>query len=51
MHFLRFELPAAMRAKLKQGAALSIGVDHPEYAASLVPVAEAVRAALVADLA
>ena len=51
VHFLRFELPEAMRAKLKQGAALSIGVDHPEYAALLGPVPEAVRAALVADLA
>jgi hypothetical protein len=50
VHFLRFELSAAMTAALKDGAALSIGIDHPNYHHSLDPVAENVRAALVADL-
>ena len=31
VHFLRFELAAEMIAALKRGAALGIGVDHPEY--------------------
>jgi hypothetical protein len=51
VHFLRFELPEPMRAKLKQGAALSVGVDHPAYRAAQDPVDERIRAALVKDLA
>ncbi len=51
VHFLRFELPDALRARLKQGAALSVGVDHAEYRAALDPVPDAVRAALAKDLA
>src|SRR6186713_904046 len=31
VHFLRFELTAVMVEKLKGGAALSIGIDHPNY--------------------
>src|SRR3982074_1001747 len=38
VHFLRFELDQAMRARLKQGARLAIGVDHPEYRATVDPV-------------
>lgn len=49
VHFLRFELDAAMREKLHGGAALTIGVDHPQYRASLT-VSEEVRASLMADL-
>jgi hypothetical protein len=51
VHFLRFELKAAMIASLKSSAALSIGVDHPQYTATLRPVPEPTRAALLADLA
>jgi hypothetical protein len=51
VHFLRFELDQAMRAKLKQGASLAIGVEHPEYRAVLDPVPGEVRAALAGDLA
>jgi hypothetical protein len=50
VHFLRFELDAAMRGALRRGAALSIGVDHPAYAASL-EVAPEIRDSLVGDLA
>jgi hypothetical protein len=50
VHFLRFELGAAMVAKLKGGAALSIGIDHPEYQHALAPVADTMRASLIADL-
>jgi hypothetical protein len=49
VHFLRFELPQPVRASLRSGASLSIGVDHPRYSASTQAVPE-VRAALVADL-
>src|SRR5258705_7388005 len=31
VHFLRFELPGSMKQALKDGAALSVGVDHPNY--------------------
>ena len=51
VHFLRFELSPAMIAALKSGAGLAIGVDHPEYAATLQPVPDATRKALLADLA
>lgn len=50
VHFLRFELAAPMIAALKGGAALTAGIDHPEYTHE-VAVPGNVRAALVADLA
>jgi hypothetical protein len=50
VHFLRFELGAAA-ARLKEGASLAIGVDHPEYRAVLDPVPPEIRAALARDLA
>ena len=50
VHFLRFELSDEMAAKLKGGAALNVGVDHPEYRHEISPVAAPVRAALAADL-
>jgi hypothetical protein len=50
VHFLRFELSSAMTAKLKDGAALSIGIDHPNYQHQIPAASENVRAALVTDL-
>jgi Protein of unknown function (DUF3501) len=50
VHFLRFELTPAMIAALKGGAALAIGVDHPQYSAAVAPAAQATRDALVKDL-
>jgi hypothetical protein len=50
VHFLRFELDPAMRAALKNGAALSVGVDHPNYRAR-VAVGPEMRRSLVQDLA
>jgi hypothetical protein len=50
VHFLRFELPQAMRARVKQGGKLAVGVDHPAYSAAQDPVAADVRAALAKDL-
>ena len=51
VHFLRFELSAAMRAALKAGAPLAAGVDHEHYRHAVDPVPAAVREALCADLA
>ena len=50
VHFLRFELSHAMRERLRSGATLAFGIDHPRYAATAQPAPE-VRAALIADLA
>ncbi len=49
VHFLCFELDAQMRKVLRDGVGLTMGVDHPQYQAS-VEVAAEIRAALVADL-
>ena len=49
VHFLRFELSADMRSRLRAGAKLTAGVDHPQYRASCELVPE-VRSALAADL-
>lgn len=49
VHFVRFELSQEMAAALKYGVTLSMGVDHPNYAAS-TDIAIETRAALVADL-
>jgi hypothetical protein len=51
VHFLRFELDAAMRAALKRGACLAMGVEHRAYGATLDPVPAAVRDSLAGDLA
>jgi hypothetical protein len=50
VHFLRFELDARMRAALRAGAALGIGVDHDQYRFSNEPVSNDVRASLIEDL-
>ena len=49
VHFLRFELSAAMRERLRRGAAVTVGVDHRGYRASAELKPE-VRGALAADL-
>jgi len=49
VHFLRFELSAAMRERLRRGARVAVGVDHPHYQAS-AELAPEVRSALAADL-
>jgi hypothetical protein len=50
VHFLRFELSAAMVAGLRAGATLAVGIDHPHYRYEVPAVPAAVRAALIADL-
>ena len=50
VHFLRFELTKEMKAALKYGVGLAVGVDHPRYKAAINPIPQTVRNALVADL-
>jgi hypothetical protein len=50
VHFLRFELTREMVEALKYGVALAMGVDHPNYKATLDPVPPATRTALLKDL-
>jgi len=49
VHFLRFELDADMRAGLKTGAPLTLGVDHEHYRHELDASAE-LRNSLAADV-
>jgi hypothetical protein len=51
VHFLRFELTPDMVKQAKAGAAIGIGIDHPNYKHEVKPVPEDTRAALIADLA
>ncbi len=50
VHFMRFELKAEMKANLRAGASIGIGVDHPRYKHQNTEVADNVRNALVKDL-
>ncbi len=50
VHFLRFELDAGTKQALRGGAALAMGVDHPNYRAELAPVPPAARESLLRDL-
>ena len=51
VHFVRFELTPAMVAAAKQGAVISIGIDHPNYAHAVDPLPQASRDSLAGDLA
>jgi hypothetical protein len=50
VHFLRIELTEVMSQALRQGAALSMGVDHPLYHAELSQVPQKTRDSLLQDL-
>ena len=50
VHFLRFELTAEMVRALKSGAALTMGIDHPQYTVSFPALPAHSRDSLVADL-
>jgi hypothetical protein len=50
VHFVRFELTPSIKTRLRDGAALQIGCDHPNYPVDTQPVASAVRDSLVKDL-
>lgn len=49
VHFLRFEFTPEMIAATKNGAAISMGIDHPQYHAATGPLTETVRASLIVD--
>jgi hypothetical protein len=49
VHFLRFELDAPLRERLRQGAAVRVGVHHQQYSAE-VELSPEQRAALASDL-
>ena len=51
VHFLRFELTAAMCRAMKSGAAVSAGIDHDEYRHAVMPIGPVMRDSLAADLA
>ena len=49
VHFLRFEFEPAAIAAVRQGAAIAMGIDHPNYTARLDEVAPQVQSALARD--
>jgi hypothetical protein len=51
VHFVRFEFTPAMIERLRAGAALSIGCDHPHYRLPAQTIEGEVRASLLGDLA
>lgn len=50
VHFLRFELSEAMIAACKSGAAISTGIDHPQYRHEVEGLPESMRNSLAGDL-
>ncbi|MCC7548498.1 MAG: DUF3501 family protein [Burkholderiales bacterium] len=50
VHFLRFEVDAGMKQALRDGARLSVGVDHPHYRAVVDQLGPSVRQSLLGDL-
>jgi len=51
VHFLRFELTPAMVAAVRNGAAISMGIEHEAYNHTVSAVPDNVRRSLAADLA
>ncbi len=50
VHFLRFELTPDMVRAVKQGAAISMGIDHAAYNHQVDPIPAATRDSLAQDL-
>jgi hypothetical protein len=50
VHFVRFDLTPAMKARLRDGAALQIGCDHPHYLVPVQAIESRQRASLLKDL-
>jgi hypothetical protein len=50
VHFLRFEIPPETLHAVKDGAAISVVIDHPAYRCQTFNLPESTRASLVADL-
>jgi len=49
VHFLRFEFEPASIVAWKAGAAVAVGIDHPNYAVRLDEVAPQVQSSLARD--
>ena len=49
VHFLRFELDSPMISAVKQGADISVGIDHVAYTEALEPLPKANRDSLAQD--
>ena len=50
VHFLRFELQDDMISALKNGAKLSMGIDHENYQHRVDPIPDIVKKSLISDL-
>ena len=50
VHFMRFELDAASISAIQAGAAITLGVAHPEYHAQISTLPELTRQSLAHDL-
>jgi hypothetical protein len=50
VHFMRFELDDAMKAAVKEGAAINMGIDHENYKYARTPIPQSTRDSLAADL-
>ena len=50
VHFMRFELPQGMVKSLKDGATISVGIEHDRYQKTIDELPTAMRDSLVADL-
>jgi len=50
VHFMRFELAPDMVQALKDGTAVSAGIDHENYQVEISPIAENIRLSLLGDL-
>jgi hypothetical protein len=50
VHFVRFEFTTAMKARLRDGAALQIGCDHPNYLVPTQTIESPARGSLLKDL-
>ena len=50
VHFLRFELSPQMRAQVKAGAAIGVGIDHDNYRHAVDSLPQTVRDSLAKDL-
>ena len=50
VHFVRFELTPDMVKAVKQGAAISMGIDHPAYTYQADPIPAVIRDSLAQDL-
>ena len=51
VHFMRFELDPATVGAIQAGAAIAIGIDHPQYSVQIPTLPAASHNALVQDLA